>query len=464
MPGTVNYPTAITLRLNSLSALEIASLCDAEPSELFEQFRRCAFAVLSSEIQTADLDGVLGCDDRFAIELRQNRGSVDIHIEHPPAAAFVDGEMMRGIRENLIAVLRDVLFMQNELLTRTRFDLNDPAHITSAVYHMLRNAQILRTGPQPPLAVCWGGHSIGGVEYDYTKRVGYQLGLRGFDICTGCGPGAMKGPMKGATIGHAKQRNRTGRYLGVSEPGIIAAEPPNPIVNQLVILPDIEKRLEAFVRLGDAFIIFPGGAGTAEELLYVLGVLADPRNRDNPFPLILTGPAQAAAYFEALDAFVGATLGPTAQARYQIIIDDPREVARQARVGAERMQAARTDASDSPAFNWELDIDPEFQTPFEPTHDAMAGLNLHPDVPVHLLARDLRNAFSGIVAGNIKSSGLQAVKQHGPYQLYGNPSITSPLAALLEDFVQQGRMRREPGYVPCFEFVDTPLLSLASKR
>jgi len=53
----------------------------------------------------------------------------------------------------------------------------------------------------------------------------------------------MKGPMKGATIGHAKQRIEGGRYIGVTEPGIIAAEPPNPIVNQLVILPDIEKRL-----------------------------------------------------------------------------------------------------------------------------------------------------------------------------------------------------------------------------
>ena len=38
-----------------------------------------------------------------------------------------------------------------------------------------------------------------------------RLGLRGLDICTGCGPGAMKGPMKGATIGHSKQRIRDGR-------------------------------------------------------------------------------------------------------------------------------------------------------------------------------------------------------------------------------------------------------------
>ena len=56
--------------------------------------------------------------------------------------------------------------------------------------------------------------------------------------------------MKGATIGHAKQRLSGGRYLGFTEPGIIAAESPNAIVNNLVILPDIEKRLEAFVRAG----------------------------------------------------------------------------------------------------------------------------------------------------------------------------------------------------------------------
>ena len=77
--------------------------------------------------------------------------------------------------------------------------------------------------------------------------------------------------MKGATIGHAKQRIAHGRYIGLTEPGIIAAEPPNPIVSQLVILPDIEKRLEAFVRMAHGIVVFPGGAGTAEEILYLTG-------------------------------------------------------------------------------------------------------------------------------------------------------------------------------------------------
>src|SRR5258708_30369964 len=107
----------------------------------------------------------------------------------------------------------------------------------------------------------------------------------------------MKGPMKGVAIGHSKQRITDGRYLGITEPGIIAAEPPNPIVSQLVIMPDIEKRLEAFVRLGHGIVIFPGGAGTAEEILYLLGILLDPANQTLPFPLVFTAPAAHAHAF-----------------------------------------------------------------------------------------------------------------------------------------------------------------------
>src|SRR5207237_9489519 len=115
--------------------------------------------------------------------------------------------------------------------------------------------------------------------------------------------------MKGATIGHAKQRIEHGRYVGVTEPGIIAAEPPNPIVNQLVILPDIEKRLEAFVRLAHGIVVFPGGAGTAEEILYLVGLLLAPANRAQPFPVVFTGPKDSAVSFDHIMSFIGATLG-----------------------------------------------------------------------------------------------------------------------------------------------------------
>jgi len=351
-------------------------------------------------------------------------------------------------------VLRDVIYIGNEILASGRFDLQNSPSITNAIFHILRNARVLDFKARPNLVVCWGGHSIGDKEYQYAKRVGYEMGLRGLDVCTGCGPGAMKGPMKGATIGHAKQRMPQGRYIGLSEPGIIAAEPPNPIVNQLVIMPDIEKRLEAFARLAHGIVVFPGGAGTAEEILYLVGMLLDPANREQPFPVVLTGPRASAAYFEQIRHFVGSTLGSQALQRLPVIIDDPAEVARHMVRGMEAVRAYRRERNDSYNFNWLLSIGIELQRHFEVTHESMRALQLTRAQPLHSLAANLRRAFSGIVTGNVKESGIQAIERFGPYELSGDPEIMLLLDELLGAFVAQGRMRL-PGvaYRPCYRIV-----------
>ena len=317
---------------------------------------------------------------------------------------------------------------------------------------LLRNARVLHPS-DPNLVVCWGGHSIGREEYMYTKEVGYQLGLRRLDICTGCGPGAMKGPMKGATIAHAKQRHWKPRYIGITEPGIIAAESPNPIVNHLVIMPDIEKRLEAFVRLGHGIIVFPGGVGTAEEILYLLGLLLHPENAELPFPLILTGPRESAAYFEQIDQFLRLTLGEAATSRYRIIVDDAAEVAKVMREGIRKVREHRLKEQDAFFFNWSLHLPEEFQRPFPPTHAAMAGLKLHRDQPPHLLAADLRRAFSGIVAGNVKEDGMRRIEEFGPFEIHGDPAMMQALDALLRAFVEQRRMKIAGDYQPCYRVV-----------
>ncbi len=103
----------------------------------------------------------------------------------------------------------------------------------------------------------------------------------------------MEAPMKGAAVGHAQQRYRNSRFIGVTEPSIIAAEPPNPLVNELIIMPDIEKRLEAFCSYCPRqHYYFPRGRRTAEELLYLLGILMSPENQEQVLPLILTGPKE----------------------------------------------------------------------------------------------------------------------------------------------------------------------------
>jgi predicted Rossmann-fold nucleotide-binding protein len=299
--------------------------------------------------------------------------------------------------------------------------------------------------------VCWGGHAIGREEYEYSKQVGYEFGLRGLNVCTGCGPGAMKGPMKGATIGHAKQRIRNGRYIGITEPGIIAAESPNPIVNSLVIMPDIEKRLEAFVRVGHGIVVFPGGVGTAEEILYLLGILLHPDNRNQPMPMIMTGPASSESYFRQIDEFIGATLGKEAQDRYTIIIGDPREVARKVRGAMSDVQDFRREHGDAFYFNWRLVIPPDFQMPFEASHKSMSELNVDETLPPHELAAVLRRVFSGIVSGNVREDTIEQIEKLGPFTINGSTRIMSLLDELLASFVANKRMKISGAdYQPCY--------------
>jgi len=440
--------------LEHLSQQEIAKLLDSGQGGLYPLFRKCALAVLNSGSDIDDTRRIFEKYKDFDLRIVRQAWGIKLEIKNAPAAAFVDGEMIRGLKDHLFAVLRDVVFISNEIIESGRFDLNSSPSITNAVFHILRNARVLELQVRPNLVVCWGGHSIQRVEYDYTKKVGYELGLRSMDVCTGCGPGAMKGPMKGATIGHSKQRIVNGRYLGITEPGIIAAEPPNPIVSQLIIMPDIEKRLEAFVRLGHGIVVFPGGAGTAEEILYLLGILLDPANQDMPFPVVFTGPAEAAEYFDQIHGFIGAALGPTAQSKYRIIIDDPAGVARAMVQGLATVRDYRRTASDSYGFNWLLKIPLEFQQPFEVTHASMRNLRLSHDQPVHERAANLRRAFSGIVAGNIKEYGVNAIEKYGPFELLGEESIMQPLDRLLRAFVAQRRMKLTgTEYTPCYRLV-----------
>ena len=449
----------VSLQINPKGSLEVLSrremnrLRDASQGGSYELLRKCALAVLNCGSQTDDAVAVLDQHRDFHIEVVEGVRGIKLNLSNAPASAFVDGEMTKGIKEHLFSVLRDVIYMGSRVANRAT-DTESTA-ITDVVFDILRNARIWDTRRQPGLVVCWGGHSISRNEYEYTKDVGYELGLRGLDICTGCGPGAMKGPMKGATIGHAKQRIRSGRYVGISEPGIIAAESPNPIVNKLVIMPDIEKRLEAFVRSAHGIVVFPGGAGTAEETLFLLGILLHPENREQVFPLVLTGPAGSEAYLRHLDQFIGQTLGARARELYQVVVGDPAAVARELVSGSKRVLAQRRRSDDAYYFNWLLEIDRAFQLRFEPTHENVARLAFGADMPLHELAVNLRRAFSAVVAGNLKEEGIRATQQHGPYEIRGAPGVLDPLDRLLRAFVADNRMKlgRGEDYVPCYRVV-----------
>ncbi len=449
---TINAHINPKKNLRVLSKREVSQICDIS-SHTYELFRRCAFAVLNCGSNSDDYLSSIDQFKDFKIIVNQEDRGITLDVIGAPSHAFVDGEIIKGIREHLFSVLRDILYTEDSVIQSQRFNLSNSDDITNAAFHILRNANILQPNYLPRLVICWGGHSIPRGEYDYTKEIGYQLGLRGLDVGTGCGPGAMKGPMKGAAIGHAKQHIKTGRYIGITEPGIIAAEAPNPIVNELVILPDIEKRLESFIRLAHGIIVFPGGPGTLEEILYLLGILLHPDNADIPFPVVLTGPANSAEYFEQVYDFIGLTLGKKAQQKFDIVIDDPTKVAQKMKSGLADVLEYRKSTSDAFFFNWGINIEKSFQQPFEPTHANMAALEISKSMPIHELAANLRRAFSGIVAGNVKEEGVMAVKKHGVFQINGDSEIMHAMDDLLRKMADQGRMKISGEYTPCYEIV-----------
>jgi predicted Rossmann-fold nucleotide-binding protein len=438
--------------LQILSYQEAHQLCDASDQGLNDLLKQCALAVLNTGVQEDDGLELLVKYARFSINVATKGRGVQLIIKNAPRHAFVDNELIVGIREHLFAVIRDLIYSRNEIMENPQFKLDHSHGITNAIFHIARNAQLMRPNTLPNIVVCWGGHSISEAEYKYSKHLGYELGLRNLDICTGCGPGVMKAPMKGAVVGHGKQRYTKGRFIGISEPGIIAAEAPNAIVNELCILPDIEKRLEAFVRLGHAIIIFPGGPGTMEELLYLLSILLHPKNEGLPLPVILTGNGGSQSYFDSVMNFIKITLGSEAVDLLEVMVNRPRDVATRMKGYMEVIHQDRKNSSDAYYYNWRITLELDQQQPFLPTHENMSKLNLNRDQAPHLLASQLRKAFSGIVAGNVKADGILEIKKHGPFELNGDPEIMIAMDELLQSFVEQKRMKIDAStYNPCYK-------------
>ena len=129
-------------------------------------------------------------------------------------------------------------------------------------------------------------------------------------------------------------------------------------------------------------------------------------------------------------------------------------MAQQIQIGIADVRAYRKTISDAYFFNWALKIPGEFQQPFEPTHQNMRQLALHKNQATYALAANLRRAFSGIVAGNVKADGILAIEKYGLFELHGEADLMESVDALLTSFVRQQRMKL-PGklYAPCYRVI-----------
>jgi uncharacterized protein (TIGR00730 family) len=120
--------------------------------------------------------------------------------------------------------------------------------------------------------------------FEEVKRLAQTLAEMGCDIVTGGGPGLMQAANEGAAQAGKKGRSRS---YGVRV-DLPFEQDVNPFVEEAFTHRTFFTRLHQFVLMSDAFVVVPGGIGTALETLMVWQLL-QVRHLDDRTPLILIG-------------------------------------------------------------------------------------------------------------------------------------------------------------------------------
>lgn len=162
-----------------------------------------------------------------------------------------------------------------------------------------------RTGPNDP-------------QYVAAQETARLLALQGFSIITGAGPGIMEAANKGAKEGG-------GHSVGCNIE-LPFEQGANPYVDTLVNFRYFFVRKTMFIKYSNAFIIFPGGFGTLDELFEALTLIQT--GKIYQFPLILFG----RHYWAGLIRWMNARLveeGKIAPGDLDLLLltDDPAEAA-----------------------------------------------------------------------------------------------------------------------------------------
>ncbi|MEO8576039.1 MAG: TIGR00730 family Rossman fold protein [Gemmatimonadales bacterium] len=155
-------------------------------------------------------------------------------------------------------------------------------------------------------------------HYKAAEKVASLLAEAGFQIITGAGPGIMEAANKGAHLAG-------GRSIGCNIE-LPFEQGANPYVDTLVNFRYFFVRKTMFIKYSVAFIIFPGGFGTLDELFEAITLIQT--GKIYQFPVILFGRRYWAGLLRWLQARVLAErkISP-GDIDLMILTDDPAEAA-----------------------------------------------------------------------------------------------------------------------------------------
>ena len=186
-----------------------------------------------------------------------------------------------SIRDFVMPVTEDEKFLQSGSSrgSSTDFTRTDPWRVMRIMGEFIEGFDTLasvdkgvaifgsaRTGPDDP-------------QYLAAQETAQLLSQAGFSIITGAGPGIMEAANKGA-------REGDGESVGCNIE-LPFEQGANPYVDRLVNFRYFFVRKTMFIKYSVAFIIFPGGFGTLDELFEALTLIQT--GKIYQFPVILFG-------------------------------------------------------------------------------------------------------------------------------------------------------------------------------
>ena len=229
----------------------------------------------------------------------------------PHPAPMVD-DALRG--ETFAAVTEDSKLLRAPCIPRADFVHTDTWRVMRIMGEFVEGIDTLaelgkavtvfgsaRVGPDDP-------------QYQTAMEVSRLLARRGFAVITGAGPGIMEAANRGARLGGT-------RSIGCNIE-LPFEQRPNPYIDTLLTFRYFMVRKTMFVKYATAFIIFPGGIGTLDELFESLVLIQT--GKISHFPVILFGERYWAGLVKWLRGPVlrERKIGPE-DADLMVITDDP---------------------------------------------------------------------------------------------------------------------------------------------
>ena len=120
--------------------------------------------------------------------------------------------------------------------------------------------------------------------YNGVRDLASELTKMGCDIVTGGGPGLMQAANEGSVIADPEDLTKS---IGIRI-DLGFEQDTNPFVEQVYLHRTFFSRLHHFVLVSDAFVVLPGGIGTALEALMIWQLLQVRKLQNTPFIMVGT--------------------------------------------------------------------------------------------------------------------------------------------------------------------------------